>query len=109
MGASERAPPPSFHTTPVGGRSAPTYDLMCSSPLIRRIFSGTFRPRSRDLTTRPTRASPGVSQLLQETNPSTNIYLLIKTLSVIRQRTDASRKRLSLIGLDDEIQSFITW
>ncbi|GBM44829.1 hypothetical protein AVEN_139657-1 [Araneus ventricosus] len=36
---------------------------------------------------------------LQEINPSTNIYRFIKTLSAIRQPTDASRKRLSLNGL----------
>ncbi|GBM85378.1 hypothetical protein AVEN_205396-1 [Araneus ventricosus] len=36
-----------------------------------------------------------IISFLQDINPLTNIYLFIKTLSVIRQPTDASRKRLS--------------
>ncbi|GBO03301.1 hypothetical protein AVEN_67688-1 [Araneus ventricosus] len=58
----ELAPPsPNFHATPAGGRLATTYDLACSRPHTRRIFSGIgFRawnppPQSRDLTTRPPR------------------------------------------------------
>ncbi|GBM51689.1 hypothetical protein AVEN_215335-1 [Araneus ventricosus] len=53
---------------------------------------GALRPESRDLTTGPTHG-------FQEINPLANIYLCIETRSVIRQPADASRKRLSLIGL----------
>ncbi|GBM88954.1 hypothetical protein AVEN_269055-1 [Araneus ventricosus] len=48
-------------TTPAEGRLATTYDLTCNKPPTRWIFSGigfrTFRPRRRDLTTRPPRPS----------------------------------------------------
>ncbi|GBM50111.1 hypothetical protein AVEN_185497-1 [Araneus ventricosus] len=31
---------PNFHATPTGGRLTTTYDLTCSRPHTRRIFSG---------------------------------------------------------------------
>ncbi|GBO46243.1 hypothetical protein AVEN_35685-1 [Araneus ventricosus] len=34
------APSPSFHATPAGERLAAKYDLACSRPHTRRIFSG---------------------------------------------------------------------
>ncbi|GBN68533.1 hypothetical protein AVEN_111886-1 [Araneus ventricosus] len=49
------------------GRLATTYDLACSRPHTRRIFSGigfrTLRPQSRDLTTRPPRPWCQLKQL----------------------------------------------
>ncbi|GBN99695.1 hypothetical protein AVEN_194701-1 [Araneus ventricosus] len=42
-----------FYATPTAGRLTTTYDLTCNKPHTRRIFSGTLRPQSRDLTTRP--------------------------------------------------------
>ncbi|GBM73515.1 hypothetical protein AVEN_103945-1 [Araneus ventricosus] len=50
-----------FYATPTGGRLATTYDLAYNRPHTRQIFggigfrSGTLRPQSRDLTTRPPR------------------------------------------------------
>ncbi|GBO00241.1 hypothetical protein AVEN_116531-1 [Araneus ventricosus] len=54
-------PSPSFRATPTGGRLATAYDLACSRPHTRRIFSGIGfracgpRSRGRELTTRPPR------------------------------------------------------
>ncbi|GBO00242.1 hypothetical protein AVEN_116532-1 [Araneus ventricosus] len=57
---SELAPTSTnFRATLTGRRLATTYDLSCSRPHTRRIFSGTgfesatLRSRGRDLTTRP--------------------------------------------------------
>ncbi|GBM97247.1 hypothetical protein AVEN_254931-1 [Araneus ventricosus] len=56
------APSPKFRTTPAGGLSAPTHDLMRNRPKYtagiqwNRVFEpGTLRPRSRNLTTRAPR------------------------------------------------------
>ncbi|GBL84706.1 hypothetical protein AVEN_191151-1 [Araneus ventricosus] len=54
-------PSTSFHATPTGGRLVTTYDIACSRPHTRRIFSEIgFRAwsplaHSRDPTTRPLR------------------------------------------------------
>ncbi|GBM39063.1 hypothetical protein AVEN_190209-1 [Araneus ventricosus] len=46
---------------------------------------------------------------LQEINSLVNIYLFINTLSVIRQSTDSSRKRLLVIGLSLVQTARVAW
>ncbi|GBM52700.1 hypothetical protein AVEN_21459-1 [Araneus ventricosus] len=53
-GTSPVTPSPNFRTMPTGRRLTPTYELRCSRPQTRRIFSG-IGSQNLDLFTRPPR------------------------------------------------------